>query len=349
MATIVQAPTFAADPNAVPNVDPFGNVMRGYQLSQLPSKLKAERQQAQANLQKTQLENQQYIPLTNSEIAQRQAQTGLTNQQSSWYGRLTGSEIAKNQAEAAKAGQADNGITVGVDANGNPIVQIGGSSKGGARSGGRLGVDEYGNVTSELTPGNKGAVQKRVIGEQVMQPFIEDLVKNMPQFQTGQRQLQSSVSGLFNQVGAGEWLDKQGAAKSLGLDSTLPSQKATADASLTTTVDGMLNALNFKATDQQTKSIESIMAPKRGESAKGYRDRITRFSQQLAQNSAEAQKFNATGVPTGININGQAAPRQAPAPNPQLSQVTPQQQPSMSIDDQIAAAEAAAKKRGMSY
>jgi hypothetical protein len=357
MATIVQAPTFAADPNAVPATDPFGNVMRGYQLSQLPAKLKAERQQAQANLQKTQqenayypkmqdsalalqaaqtqgkqLENQYYPQLTGAQIAQLQAQTGLTGQQSSWYGRLTQSEIAKNQAEAAKAGQADNGIIM-YDANGNPIVQIGGSGGSGARNGGRLGTDANGNVVSELTSSNKTAVQNRKIGEDVVKPFIDQIVANVPQFQTAGKRAQSAVSGVFNQAGLADWQDNNPITQLVGLNSNLPSQQATGQSAIINSTEGLVKALGLRPTDQQTAMIQKALAPQPGESEKGYRTRVLSFAQTLSDNTNNAQKMLATGINTGVQqapygnvTNAIPAPQQQPpAPNPQLSQITDEQ------------------------
>jgi hypothetical protein len=351
----IQYPDFRADPNSVPNAggwqNVISNVQKGYMLSQLPAQMKMQRALQQAQLQKAQqeayyypqqqesqlglqraqtegaqLQNQYYPQLTEAQLSQSAAQTGLLGQQSAMYRPLTQSQIDLNRAQAAKAGQADNGITIGTDADGRPIIQIGGTGGGGARSGGRLGVDDKGNVTSELTTPNKTAVQNRKIGDDIVKPFIDQIVANVPQFQTHQKRAQAAVSGLFNQFGAGDWLDQQALAKKAGLSSALPSQLATGQSAIINSTEGLVKALGLRPTDQQTAMIQKALAPQRGESEKGYRARVLDFARTLSNNTNQSQKLLATGLNTGVNINGPQTP--------------------MSIDDQIASAEAALARKG---
>lgn len=347
----IQYPDFRADPNSVPNAggwqNVISNVQKGYMLSQLPAQMKMQRALQQAQLQKAQqdvyynpqiqesqlglqraqteganLGNEYYVPSIEADIAAKKAQTNYTNLQ----GTLIPSQIALNQAQAAKAGQADNGITIGTDADGRPIIQIGGTGGAGARSGGRLGVDDKGNVTSELTTPNKTAVQNRKIGDDIVKPFIDQIVANVPQFQTHQKRAQTAISGIFNQFGAGNWLDKQGLAKKAGLNSALPSQLATGQSAIINSTEGLLKALGLRPTDQQTAMIQKALAPQPGESEKGYRARVLNFARTLSNNTNQSQKLLATGLNTGVNINGPQTP--------------------MSIDDQIASAEAALARKG---
>lgn len=352
----IQYPDFRADPNAVPNAGGWSNIIsnaqKGYMLSQLPAQMKMQKALQQAQLQKSQqeayyypqqqesqlrlqgaqtqgaeLQNQYYPQLTQAQLDQSAAQTGLLGQQSAMYKPLTQSQIALNQAQAAKAGQGDNGITIGTDENGKPIIQIGGSGGGASsRNGGRLGTDDKGNITSELTQGNKTAIQNRKIGEDVVEPFINQIVDNLPQFQTETKKAQSAVSGAANRVGLAGFIDKNPLTQKLGLSSTLPSQKATGEAAVITSTDGLIKALGLRPTDQQTAGIQKIMAPRAGESAEGYKTRVKAFWSTLQNNTSNAQKMLATGINTGVNLNGpQAQPQQAPAPNPALSHLTDEQ------------------------
>lgn len=342
----IQYPDFRADSNAVPKINGWPGVIdslqKGYMISQLPAQMKMQKQlqsaqleqaqqqnyyypqQQQLAIQKGQMENQYYPQLTQAQLDQSNAQTGLLGQQSKYYAPLTQSEIAKNNAEATKASQGDNGITIGTDADGRPIIQIGGSGGSGARNGGRLGVDENGNITSELTQANKTAVQNRKIGEDVVEPFIDQIVNNLPQFQTEGAKAKAAVSGVANRFGLSGVIDKY--SKQTGLNSNLPSQQATGESAVITSTDGLIKALGLRPTDQQTAGIQKIMAPRVGESAEGYKKRIKTFWGTLQNNTGSAQKMLSTGIPTGVNINGpQRQPQQMSSPNPGLAHMTDEQ------------------------
>lgn len=347
MATIVQAPTFAADPNAVPETDPFGNIMRGYQLSQLPAKMKAERLKAQADLQHSQDVNRFY-PLAQQQgldlgaqnieskrianeaapglnqalLNQRNAQTGLTEQQAALYRPYTQSQINKNNAEAANAGQGSNGISIsGYDEQGRPLIQVGGSKgTGNTRYGGQLVVDADGNVSVMPTKAVQTAIQNRQVGEDVASPFIEQIVSNLPQFQTATKRAQSSVSGAANQLGLSGFIDSNPYAQMFGLSSALPSQKATGEAALTSAAEGLLKASALNNTGENFTKVRAAIEPRAGESAAGYSRRIHDYFGTISKNTAEAQRRNATGFATGINTNGPVAP-----PNPALSSLSDEQ------------------------
>ena len=367
----VQMPDFSSDPNAVPKSDPFGNVLRGYQLSQLPAQMKAQRAKAQQdaqhaadvnkfyplaqqqgldlgqeNIQSKQIANQSAPGLNAALLNQRNAQASLYGQQANKYGALTDSQINRNNAEAAKAGQPTNGVAItGYDEQGRPIIQVGGSGGTSARNGGRTGVDENGNIVSELTQGNKTAIQNKVIGQEVVKPFLDEVIKNVPQFQTPERKAQLAASSIFNQFGLAKWQDNNPYAQTFGLSSNLPSQKAAGDAAITNSVEGLLKQMNLKANDQQVAMVQKALAPQPGESESGYRDRATKFIQDLDTNTNSGKKFLATGVNTGVNTNGpynnvtnapqpqvqpqqapqQMPPQQAPAPNPGLAHLTDEQ------------------------
>jgi len=369
----IQYPDFNADPNSVPKINGWSGLIdsmqKGYMLSQVPAQMKMQKALQQAQLQKSQqeayyypqqqesqlglqraqtqgaeLQNQYYPQLTQAQLDQSAAQTGLLGQQSSMYKPLTQSQIDLNRAQADKAGQGDNGITIGMDADGKPIIQIGGSKGGSSRNGGRLGTDDKGNITSELTSSNKTNIQNRKIGDDIVKPFIDQIVANVPQFQTAGKKAQSSVSGILNQVGLAKWQDKNALPQFFGLNSNLPSQQATGQAAIINSTEGLVKALGLRPTDQQTAMIQKALAPQPGESKAGYTARVLNFAQTLSSNTDNAQKMLATGINTGVNINGpQAQPQQQPLPAQMQPQ--PQQQP-MSIDDQIAAAQAALARKG---
>lgn len=356
----IQYPDFRADPNAVPNAGGWqniiSNVQKGYMLSQLPAQMKMQRALQQAQLQKSQqeayyypqqqesqlglqraqteganLSNRYYVPSMEADLAAKKAQTNYTNLQ----GSLIPSQISLNQAQAAKATQADNGITIGTDADGRPIIQIGGTGGAGGRSGGRLGTDDKGNVSSELTTPNKTSVQSRQLGEKTVKPFIDQIVANVPQFQTATKQAQSAASGFLNQFGLAKWQDQNPITQMIGLNSNLPSQKAAGESAIINSAEGLIKALGLRSTDQQTAMIQKAIAPQPGESEAGYRKRFLNFAKTLSDNTNDISKTLATGVSTGVNINGQPSlpaqmqpqgqPQQAPTPNPGLSHLTDEQ------------------------
>lgn len=325
----IQYPDFRADPNGAPKISGWPSFIeslsKGYQLAQMPQQVRDQNALRQAQLSKAQSEAQyypqmqqaalesqqqqnQYNPsIWDSQINESNAKTGLTNQQTRLYPQLTASEISKNNAEAAKARQGENGIFVGVDDKGNPIVQIGGSGSGGARSGGRLGTDSEGNITSELTTGNKTTIQNRKIGEDIAAPFIKQIIDTLPQFQTATKRTQSAVSGVANQIGLSNFIDNNPYAQIFGLDSTLPSQKAAGEAALTSAAEGLLKASALHNTGENFTKIRKVVEPVRGESAKGYEDRIRAYFKTIEKNTGDSQKKLATGIPTGLKVAGAPA------------------------------------------
>lgn len=340
----IQYPSFTADPNSVPKINGLpgliDSVQKGYQLSQLPDQLKMQQQLQAAKLQQAQqqsyyypkqqeaelqgklLQNQYYPQMQNAQLAQDAAQTGYLNSQRQYYPSLINSEIAKNNAEAAKAGQSQNGIAItGYDEQGRPIIQIGGSGGTSSRNGGRLGTDANGNINSELTNANKTAVQNRKIGDDIVKPFIDQIISNVPQFQTYGKQAQTQASSIANKFGISADI-----MKNIGLDASLPSQQAAGQAAIATSTEGLIKALGLRPTDQQTAMIQRAIAPQPGESKDAYTKRILDFANTLSQNSKNAQQLLATGINTGVNVNGQqnnyAQSQQVGTPNPDYAHMT---------------------------
>jgi len=345
----INYPDFRADPNAAPQLNALPSLtqslQKGYMLAQLPQQLKMQRALQQSELERNQMQNYYYpqmqdaqlaqtnaatqgqvlqnnaFPsLSNAQIEQIKALTGqamagtrLTNQEANLYEPLTRSQIAKNMADLNRT---DNGITVGVDENGRPLVQIGGSSKGGTGSmGGKLMIDADGNVISQPTRQNTSKIQNAQLGEETAAPFIDQIIKSMPQFQTPGKRFERGVASAANMIGLGNF------ANAFGVDTNLPSQYAQGLAAINTAAEGLLSASNLNSTEENLNKFIKNLTPLQGESQSGYRNRVKKFYNTIQFKNMNTAKKLASGFNTGINVNGPQANSQ-PQRNPALAHLS---------------------------
>lgn len=190
-------------------------------------------------------------------------------------------DAAKN-IENVLAGK--NGITVIDPVTGNPMVQIGGSS-GGRSGGGKTFQTQEGEILQQPTQQILSQLQNRVVGERLVKPYIESIVKTLPQFQSKWTQAEEFGSGIIN-----KWF---------GGDIDLPSQLAEGKASLGLAAEGMLRQFGLNATGHNLKRMEQILTPGENESKDGYKRRAIKQSIQFAKNSLEAQLQASRGIGVG--------------------------------------------------
>lgn len=179
----------------------------------------------------------------------------------------------------ALAGQ--QGITV-FDPQGNPMVQIGGSSGGKAGAG---GIYQSPTGTQYQTP-TKAAqtnLQQRIVGQELVEPYIQNMIKTLPQFQSAWTRGQSSTEGFANR-----WL---------GTNFKLPSELQEGIASKGLAAEGMLKEFGLNATGKNLQRMESILTPGKDESTEGYKERASRQAMQFLQTKLKAQALSRSGIP----------------------------------------------------
>jgi hypothetical protein len=188
-----------------------------------------------------------------------------------------------------------NGISVSYDPEtGQPLVQIGGS--GGRGQGGKLLTNPAtGETYSQPTSAVATNLQNRIIGEEQLQPILEDIMQKVPQFQSGWTRIASELEGIAN-----EW-----APKSWGVDFRLPSEHAGGTAALSKSAESMLKLYGLHANARNVQEVKNIITPEKGESAAGYKARVAEELEKYALSKRTAQSQLGHGVKvTEGNIAG---------------------------------------------
>jgi hypothetical protein len=182
------------------------------------------------------------------------------------------------------------GITV-YDPQGNPMVQIGGSSGSKGSKGGQLYQNKEGDQYISPTGAVQTNLQQRIIGQKIVEPYIQNMIKTLPQFQSGWTQGLSNAEGIANR-----WL---------GTNFDLPSQLQEGKASRGVAAEGMLKEFGLNATGRNLVRMEEILTPGKDESVEGYKERALRQAVQFMKTAQEVQKISRSGVPVkqGNNPN----------------------------------------------
>lgn len=209
----------------------------------------------------------------------------------------------------ALAGQ--NGITV-YDPQGNPMVQIGGGSTGKGGAGG-IYQSPTGKQYQTPTKATQTNLQQRIVGQELVEPYVQNMIKNLPQFQSNWTKAKSSLEGFAN--------------RNLGTNFDLPSKLQEGMASKGLAAEGMLKEFGLNATGKNLQRMEAILTPGEDESAEGYANRATRQAMNFLQTKLKAQEFSRSGVPVNEG-NNQVATNQLPldsrhTPNASLG-ITPE-------------------------
>lgn len=271
------------------------SLMQGYQAARLPTQIgQEEKQRELANrLREMQV---QYEPerqrlarqLTAAQIqkALRPAQPALSNIEKA----IEGTERIKNQYGEDSAqykaaqeyvqrlAQGNQGVTVTTDpVTGKPLVQIGGSSRGG-RGTNLYQTDD--DTVSFPTQATQTQLQKKLQASEILKNYLGK-AKGLAEFQSPMTALSEFLQRYSNRF--------------FGTDFQLPSEKAYAQSSLDTAVEPLLTELGLNVTDQSLNKVKSIIEPKPGESKKGYLNRIEKQIKDFAINEKIAQQKLSSG------------------------------------------------------
>ncbi len=179
--------------------------------------------------------------------------------------------------------RGSNGTTVFDPQTGNPLVQIGGM--GGKSGGGTFANPLTGEITSQPTGATASNLQGRIVGTEAVKPYLEEIIKTLPQFQN---------------AGTAATLYGQKLANSLGGQNfSLPSEQASGKAAIKEASEGMIKSFGLNATGANRQAMEDILKPHFGESPQGYAERVQKQASAYANNQELAKQ----ALRGGININ----------------------------------------------
>lgn len=184
----------------------------------------------------------------------------------------------------ALAGQ--QGITV-FDPQGNPMVQIGGSAGAKGNGAGTIYQSPTGEQYQTPTKAVQTNLQQRIVGQKIVEPYIQNMIKTLPQFQSGWTKGLAGAEGIANR-----WLRT---------NFDLPSQLQEGMASKGLAAEGMLREFGLNATGKNLERMEAILTPGKDESDEGYRNRATRQAIQFLQTTKESQELSRSGIPVKEN------------------------------------------------
>ena len=201
-----------------------------------------------------------------------------------------GSEQA-NQAKnyVQRLAEGAQGVTVYDPDTGQPMVQVGGPSKSGGRNGGGGGVYETqgGDQFTPVTGTTATKLQNRIIGEEQLKPLIQDIIKTVPQFQSGWKQLETKIEGTLNR-----WTNS---------DYRGPSTFKSGKAALSKSAESLINLFGLHANARNVEEVKNILNPDEDESIKGYEDRVIQELKNFAQSKSISQKQLRQGIQVNNN------------------------------------------------
>lgn len=167
--------------------------------------------------------------------------------------------------------------------NGQPLVQIGGTKGGKGSSGGGVYLNQQtGEVTSLPTGSTATNLQGRIIGAENVEPFINEIVEKLPQFQSLPKRGQTYAQGLSNSL--------------LGTNYIAPSELAGGEAAIKEASEGMIKSFGLNATGANRQAMEDILRPRFGESPSGYKNRVNGQLERFVENKELAKRTLRGGV-----------------------------------------------------
>jgi len=192
-------------------------------------------------------------------------------------------EAQQAKAYTQRLAEGSKGISVTIDPDtGQPLIQIGGASgKGG---GGSFINPQTGQTFSQPTSAVTTKLENRIIGEEQIKPVLEDVIKTVPQFQSGWKQLGTSIEGGLN-----KWV---------GANYSAPSEKAFGKAQLSKAAESLLNLYGLNANAKNLQEVKSIITPAVGESAQGYKNRIMTEMENFAKSKGRTKEQLRSGLQT---------------------------------------------------
>lgn len=209
------------------------------------------------------------------------------------------SEAKLAQAYANRIAQGSNGVSMTIDPQtGQPIVQVGGQSG----RGGSGGLQQIGNdIFVKPTIAAQTRQFNRIAGSETVEPYIENIIDKLPEFQTAKGRSKLKLAGLSNYL--------------LGTDFDAPSRYASGMASISEAAEGLLNEFGLNATGENVSRMEHILTPQQGESKEGYKRRVKEQAARYLNNKRVAQNALSRGfkigeIPTDSQDSGALANQQ---------------------------------------
>lgn len=278
------------------------------QLKYLPQILQQKLQAGQLANQMSQAELQykpqllasqlQHILLSNKKMSQPEfaSPIGKAMQDYNTIKSMYGEEDPRTQAAKAYLGQISagkQGISLSTNPDGSFNFNMGGvsdvnknpmfgSQKSGA--GGTYQIrDENGNIRTVSTPTNAvSAFNQRAIGSiDKIQPMIEDMTKQLPQFQSPKTKALEKLQGYSNTF--------------LGTDYRLPSVKAAGIQNLKMSTEGLIRAAGLQPTVEALKMMNEAIEPQPGESANGYKNRLVNTLKNIKKEQEQFKEAQRVG------------------------------------------------------
>jgi hypothetical protein len=183
-----------------------------------------------------------------------------------------------------------------IGANGEPldgVIKDPRMSPGRGGQGATYIDTNTGQVISTNTPRQNAIDQQISSGADRLEPILDSIVKNMPQFQHASTNAAEALQGISNRFA--------------GTNYHLPKQKALGEVSINAGAESLMKTLNLPSTNESLEMTKAILAPKYGESEQDYRERVNndlRNEIRLFQNQSLDRMQN------GILLNrGQQTPQ----------------------------------------
>lgn len=232
--------------------------------------------------------------LTPAKMAQLQALAGLQNAEAMFMPTRYDIERMNAETNRQKAMNPRNGITIGVDENGQQRIQIGGPARGTA--GATYFNPETGEYTTSLTTPNQTAAQKSLSAITSIKSGLNDIVKDI-----------SPYLGFFGN------LKRKGAHEISNLTGFTPKTYADYLSALTKTqikIDQLMGSIQLPRIKESLELVKGILDPNKFSPGE-YQAKIKGLQQALA----EEEKKHKENLRKGINVNPQKSADAPTVPN----------------------------------
>lgn len=160
-----------------------------------------------------------------------------------------------------------------------------GSNKSGA--GGTYVDPQTGQVISTPTNATTTQDQRTIMATERVKPLIQDIIKNIPQFQTAQSKAALKLQQIGNLAGG---------------NYPLPDQYAQAQQDLELAPESLLKAYGLNVTDDSLKTMKEALTPKYGQTAKGAEKMLYRTLDHIQVTQQQAMNAQSEGIPVGSRV-----------------------------------------------
>lgn len=177
-----------------------------------------------------------------------------------------------------------NGISIMTDPEtGQQMIQIGGSGGKGS-SGGKTFQTKQGEIVTQPTGATATNLQSRVVGSETVEPYLNEIINTLPQFQNPVNKGKNYAQSLSNAA--------------LGTQFKGPSEQAKGKAAIKKASEGMLKSFGLNATGANRQAMEDILKPVFGESEAGYKARV----QGELEDFINSKKYSQRALSRGISL-----------------------------------------------